>query len=84
MQNSRYTLAVEGVGSLENFDGDKIAEVLGIDMGNLERDVAVVIGYVGGLFALLLLTPPFKALMRLMYTAARDHKARTWDRARTR
>jgi hypothetical protein len=61
MQKSTFRLAVDGLGALDNVDGDVIAKALGIDMGKLSRDVIIVIAWVGGLFALLLLTPVTKA-----------------------
>jgi hypothetical protein len=55
---------VEGLGSLENVDGDVIAKELGIDMDNKTRDVMVVILWVGGFFVLLLLSPAVKGVYR--------------------
>jgi hypothetical protein len=65
-QDSHYRLAVEGLGSLENVDGDVIAKELGIDMENRTRDVMVVIIWVGGLFGLLLLSPVVKGIYRAL------------------
>ena len=70
LQNSKYTLAVKGLGSLSGVDGDVIAQELGIDMSKLSRDVIVVIAWVAGLFALLLLTPVAKAMGRRAMRAA--------------
>jgi hypothetical protein len=57
MQDSRYLLSVDGLGSIDNVDGDLIARELGINMDNLSRDVIVIIAWVGGLFLVLLFAP---------------------------
>lgn len=60
VQDSQYRLAVEGLGALDNVDGDVIAQELGIDMGNKDRNVIVVIGWAGGLFAALIVVSIIK------------------------
>lgn len=64
MQNSKFALGLENVGSIDGIGGADIIAGLGVEMGNLQRDVVVVVGYVGLLFAVILISPGIKAAWR--------------------
>lgn len=62
MQESSFDLAVEGLGSIENVDGEIIAETLGINMGKLRRDIVLLVIWAGSLFLVLLISPTLRSL----------------------
>lgn len=72
VQDSQFDLAVESLGSLENVDGEVIADTLGIDMDNLTRDVVVVISWVAGFFALVLISTWLRPMLSRMFSSLRE------------
>lgn len=62
MQESSFDLAVDGLGSIENVDGEIIAETLGINMGKLRRDIILLVVWAASLFLILLVSPTFRSL----------------------
>jgi hypothetical protein len=69
VQESSFNLAVEGLGELENVDGEVIAETLGINMGNLRRDIILLVSWAAGLFIVLLLSPTLRSVARRVFGA---------------
>ena len=63
MQESSFDLAVEGLGSIENVDGEIIAETLGINMDKLRRDIILLVAWAGALFLILLVSPTLKSVV---------------------
>lgn len=63
LQGSRFNFSVESLGSLDNVDGEVIAETLGINMGNLRRDIVLIVSWAAGLFLILLLSPYVRRML---------------------
>eukprot|EP00892_Ulva_mutabilis_P011926 jgi/Ulvmu1/9105/UM005_0200.1 len=62
-KGSRFNFSVESLGSLDNVDGEVIAETLGINMGNLRRDIVLIVSWAAGLFLILLLSPYVRRML---------------------
>ena len=62
LQESSFDLAVDGLGSIENVDGEIIAETLGINMGKLRRDIILLVTWAGFLFFVLLISPSLRSM----------------------
>lgn len=70
LQGSRFNLAVDELGELANVDGAIIAETLGINMGNLRRDIVLIVSWAAGLFLILLVSPFLQRMMATRWGGA--------------